>query len=130
VFLSRKIRNLLDCGDIVELIVNAIPMLIKQNRVKETISSITIVAGEGMYTFEPSVFVEINGTNKELYLFELRPKELHYCLDAISGDANIRLNGDKEKIEPLFKEICSQLNHFKWETVCKPTAAFAVRYKI
>jgi hypothetical protein len=130
VFFSSKIQKILDCVDIVELMVNAIPMLIKQNKFKETISSITLVAGGGIYAFGPSIFVEVSGTDKELYLFELRPKELHYCIDAISGDTNIRLNGDKEKIELLYKEICSQLNHFKWETVCKPSAAFAVKYKV
>lgn len=103
-FFLNKIQKLLDRGDIVELIVNAIPMLIKQNKLKEMISSITLVAGEGIYAFGPSVFVEISGTNKELYLFELGPKELHHCLDAISGETNICLNGDKEKIELLYKK--------------------------
>lgn len=129
-FFSSKIRKLLNCDDIVELMINVIPMLIKQNKIKETISSVALATGKGIYAFGPSILIEAGGTEKELYLFELRPKELHHCLDAISGDTNIRLNGDKEKIEQLYKEICSKLSSFNWETVCKPAAAFEVKYKV
>jgi hypothetical protein len=129
-FFSSKIRKLLDCEDIVEFMVNAIPIFIKQNKLKEAIDSIILKVGEGIYAFGPSILVEINGTERELYFFELRPKELHYYLDAISGETNIRLNGDKEKIELLYKEICSQLNCFNWKTFCKTSSTFNVKYKV
>lgn len=127
---SSKIRKLLNCEDIVELMANTIPLFIKQNKIKETITSITLIAGSGIYAFGPSVFIENNGKERELYFFELKSKELHHYLDIICGETNIQLNGNKEKAESLYKEICSQLNHFEWKTVCKPSEAFSVKYKI
>ena len=130
-FISRRMRNLLACDDIIELLANAIPMYIKQCKIKGTVSSLTLKKDNGLfYSFPPSLVIETNGVNTELDFWELKPKELHYMIDAISGDTNIQLNGNIDKIDPLFQSLCERLNEFNWQTVCKPSQNFSVKYDI
>lgn len=115
-------------AEIIDKTVNIITTQIKQMKLKNELESITLKVGENEYPFPPSVSISCVGKVIELYSEFVKPKELHYEIDAISADYNLTYSNNSTIIKDTYQEIIIKLQHYDWGSICIVSKGLEVNY--
>jgi hypothetical protein len=82
------------------------------------------------YAFPPDIIVICDNCDSELNLWNLKDKELHYRIDAISGEINLELNGDEIRASKIYEEICNLLRKRDIKKICNSDTNPIIEYKL
>ena len=112
-------------------IVDATIKIIKQNKFKKRLTSIKLVSNDKKpYAFPPDIIVICDNCDSELNLWDLKDKELHYRIDAISGEINLELDGDVIRANKIYEEICNLLRKRDIKKICCSDTNPIIEYKL
>lgn len=117
--------------ELINDIADATIKIIKQNKFRKRLTSIKLVSNEKKpYAFPPDIFVICDNCEFELNLWDLKDKELHYRIDAISGEVNLELNGDVTGASKIYDEICILLRKRNIKKICNADTNPIIEYKL
>jgi hypothetical protein len=115
-------------AEVIDKTVNVITTQIKQTKLSNELEAIILKVGENEYPFPPSVTISCGGESVELCSEFVRPKELHYEMEAISADYNLTYSNNSDIIIETYKEIVTKLQYFNWNGECIVSKGFQVNY--
>lgn len=114
--------------EMIEKTVNIITRQVKQMKIKNRIESISLEMETYECPFPPMVIITTDNDEIVLETDEVKPKELHYELEAISADFNLANENNVRVILETYENIITDLEQYDWKSICNTSNKFEVKF--